>query len=199
MSLAGTCWACGESGPLELFLADATHRVALGAALRLPAEVAELVVPYLGLHAPLGVPGRPRRRLAAAKLARLLAELQALLTSGQVTRHGDSRAAPLAAWGAGLTAILASRDAGTLTLPLSGHGLLCEIVYRQARGANASAAADRPLHPSHRPAVLDRGGPDAPVPAPPRPAPRPPRARPAALGALVAALQLPTAPETPHD
>lgn len=156
MSLTGTCPGCGQTAPLEHFLLEASHRRALGAALKLAPELAEHLVPYLALHAPR--PHRdatgqvsPPRRLATAKLTRLLDELHALISSGQVSRHGDSRAAPLAAWVKGLTEILASRDAGTLDLPLQGHGLLCAIVYRQALGGPA-AASDRPLHPSHQPA-----------------------------------------------
>ena len=82
MSLLGTCWACGETGPIELFLADAQARQALAAALRLPPELAELILPYLVLHAPVPAPGAKRRRLEAGKLTRLLTELDALIRAG---------------------------------------------------------------------------------------------------------------------
>jgi len=158
MTILGTCWSCGAAGPLGLFLADAQARRALAAALKLPPELAEAIVPYLALHGPQPRPDKDgvlvRRRLASDKLARLLDELHALVSAGTVTRKRDTRAAPLAAWVDGFAQVQRMRDAGTLDLPLDGHGLLCEIVYRRAGQAGAgrtAASADQPLHPSHQP------------------------------------------------
>ena len=203
MSILGTCWTCGETGPIELFLADAQARTALAAALRLPAELADLLIPYLALHAPVGEPGRARRRLAPGKLTRLLEELAALISSGQVERNRDTRAAPQSAWADALRAVLAMRDAGTLVVPLTGHGLLCEIVYRQAVSGRAAAAgaAARPLHPSHLPAAAPGRDPD-PAPTPPPPAaPRVPRPAPVGIGQLLQRLRHApiTSEDPPHE
>ncbi len=121
------CPACQATWPAEAGLTDAHARAALKAALALwPAEVQPHLLRYLGL-----------------------------VGAGVVTRHRDSRPAPLAAWGAGLGEVLALAEAGRLTLPLTGHGLLAEIVHRQAGQTQAQhAAAHRPLHPSHRPAAV---------------------------------------------
>lgn len=174
MSFLGTCWACGETGPIELFLADAQARQALASALRLPSELAELILPYLVLHAPAPVPGGKRRRLEPGKLTRLLAELDELIRAGEVTRQRESRAAPMALWAEGLREILKQREAGTLDLPLSGHGLLRAIVFRLA-GVATAPQTSHPSHPSHRPAVLDAGPGPEPAPATAPAAPPTPR------------------------
>ncbi len=145
-SITLVCPVCQASYPVEAGLQDVASRQALLAAAHLwPVELQPGLLTYLGLFRP------PQRALAWPKLARLLTELVELLRVGTVTRHRDTRPASLAQWAAGVTEILKLRDAGTLTLPLTGHGLLCEIVFRAAGQAQQrQAAADRPLHPSHR-------------------------------------------------
>jgi hypothetical protein len=149
-SLIMVCPACQATWPAEAGLTDAHARAALKAALALwPAEVQPHLLRYLGLFRPA------QRALRWDALARRIEDLAALVGAGVVTRHRDSRPAPLAAWGAGLGEVLALAEAGRLTLPLTGHGLLAEIVHRQAGQTQAQhAAAHRPLHPSHRPAAV---------------------------------------------
>jgi len=145
--IPGTCPDCGAKRPLPDYLEDVAARQALAELARLvPRPLGELVVEYLGLHAP------PGKRVQMRKLARLLHDLAELLTAGTVTRGRETLPAPLAAWERGLQEVLANRDAGSLSVPLSGHGYLCEIVHRQQRTAGArSARATAPTHPSHRP------------------------------------------------
>jgi hypothetical protein len=155
-----TCPSCGAVYPIEHGLTDAAARAALAAALAMPSGIANLVIPYLGLHAPAG------RKVQMAKLARVIDELVALINAGEVSRRSESRPAPLPAWSAGLAEVLKMRDAGSLELPLQGHGLLCEIVFRQATKAGAQqAASSRPMHPSHRPAEIP-STPGLPAPEP---------------------------------
>lgn len=160
MPLAGICPACGASFSLEQALTDGEARQALAAALALPPELGARVVRYMGLHAPAG------RRVQWPKLTRLLTGLTERLHAGEVTRRGVSHAAPLALWAAALDEVLAAREAGTLVLPLDGHGYLDEVAWRlaakdlaRARGDESLAAV--PLHPSHLPAA-------PPMPAAPR-------------------------------
>lgn len=150
MSLPGLCPACGAAAPIEAFLDAALGRTALSESLKLwPPELAVGALGYFGLFAASG------KRVSSAKLARILGEFVELVRSGQVTRNRETRPAPLAAWAGGLEEIQKMNEAGTLQRPLSGHGLLCEIVHRRASvGAAKAQAASRPLHPSHRPAVL---------------------------------------------
>lgn len=148
MAVHGVCPECGLAAPLDAFLADAEARAALVAALRLPEALAGQVVPYLGLFA-VG-----RAKLQHRRLTKLLAELTTMVTCGSVTRGSDTRAAPQAVWVEALAAVLDARAAGTLNLPLKGHGLLAEIAHRRAgRAAQAGAveaAKNKPLHPSHK-------------------------------------------------
>jgi len=144
--IPGACPDCGGKRPLPDYLADADTRAALAAALSLPAPLARLIVSYLDLHSP------PGRAVHMPKLRRLLQELTDLISAGSVTRSHETRPAPLAAWQHGLEQLIAQRDAGTLSLPLKGHGYLCEIVHRHAgHHASRQQASTKPLHPSHRP------------------------------------------------
>lgn len=161
--IRGACPDCGSIRPLPDYLADAEARAALAAALECPAGLARRIIPYLALHAP------PAKAIQSGKLARLLRELADALSSGQVTRKGDTRAAPQAIWERALDAVAANAAAGTLRLPLDGHGYLYTIAHDEAsratpaaaRPAPGAAAADpaAPGHPSHRPAARDHTSP----------------------------------------
>lgn len=148
MAVNGVCPECGYKFPLHQALADADARQALAAVLELPAQLAKWVPSYLALLSP------PGRAIVMPKLARLLRELTALVTSAQVTRKRITHAAPLELWAQGIEATLAARDAGSLILPLADHDYLCEVVWRLAAkssGKQQRQADDaRPLHPSHR-------------------------------------------------
>lgn len=172
-ALTLVCPVCAATFPVEAGLHDAAARQALKAALSLwPPVLAAPLFGYLALHRPA------KQALRWPKLARLLDELVALVSAGTVTRHRETRPADPAAWGAGLAEVLKLNEAGTLTLPLQGHGLLTEIVHRQAgvRQTQTQRAA-APLHPSHRdwqrPAEDPAGGDNRPAPAA-RPVPRVP-------------------------
>lgn len=161
-TLTVVCPACQAAYPVEAGITDAAARAALATCLRLwPAPLRAQVLRYLGLH-------RPREKaLRMDRLARLLEELVAAVEEGTVTRHREARSAAIEAWGAGLTEVLKAADAGSLDLPLKGHGLLTQIVWERAgRVALKLAAAERPLHPSHRPAALSSATDDAPAPTP---------------------------------
>jgi hypothetical protein len=150
MPVSLVCPVCSAAFPVEAGLADPAARAAVVAAIGLwPAAVRPHVLRYFALHAPRA------RKLQMDKLARLVADFATLISAGTVTRGRDTRPAPLAAWEAGLAQVLQSADAGSLDLPLHGHGLLAEIVYRAAGRAHAAdQRATAPLHPSHRPAEI---------------------------------------------
>jgi hypothetical protein len=130
---------------LEQALTDAEARSALVAALELPAPLARLTVRYLALHAPEG------RTIQWPKLTRLIVELTALVTTAQVTRRGVTHAAPLEIWRAALEEVLSAREAGTLVLPLDGHGYLTEICWRIAAKGAGVAEAQREAAARQRP------------------------------------------------
>lgn len=123
MSLPAVCPVCAAKFPLETALQDLRAREALRAALHLAPQLADPIVAYLGLFSP-----ESTRAVKMDKLVRLLSELSAAISAAQVERHGRAWAAPIELWREGLARVLAQRDAGKLTLPLNGHGLLFEIV-----------------------------------------------------------------------
>lgn len=129
--MKGACPDCGFQGELLAFLVDVEARQAIGEALRVPAELAPLVIRYLRLFRPA------EKTLALNKATRLLRELSELIEVGNVKRRGRSWAAPLTAWRDALASMLDTRD--RLTLPLRNHNYLLEIVAGLADRTEAVA------------------------------------------------------------
>ena len=150
MPISLVCPVCSAAFPVESGLADSAARSAVVACISLwPTPLRPHALRYLALHAPR------QRKLQMDKLVRVLDSLTTLVSDGTVTRNRETRAAPMTAWGEGLAEVLKAADAGTLDLPLNGHGLLAEIVFRGAGKVQAARARETaPLHPSHRPAEL---------------------------------------------
>lgn len=148
MSLPACCPTCGTKGPVDIFLAEPKYKAAFAEALKMPPALADVVLPYLGLFAPPS-----GRAIRADKLLRVARQLRELVTSGQVTRQGITQAAPQELWRFGLEQTLATRDAGTLDLPLNDHNYLVTIVWRQSNKAAGRQPGGQPKisHPSHRP------------------------------------------------
>lgn len=148
MPVTGTCPSCGQKAPIEHFVIEEKYKKALLAAFKMPAGIADLVLPYLGLFAPAS-----GRAIRADKLARIVTELTDLVGSAQVTRSRITHVAPLELWRAGIEQTLLARDTGSLALPLESHAYLSEIVWRLAAKAQARGETAQPAvsHPSHRP------------------------------------------------
>jgi len=98
---------------------------------KIPPQIADQVVCYLGLFRSLGA--TPPRALAWNRAAKLLAELASPIADASVTRHGRLWPAPLEYWSAALEDVLAARD--RLTLPLRSHGYLYQVVVAIAAKA----------------------------------------------------------------
>lgn len=148
MPVIGTCPGCGAKAPLAHFILEDKYKKALVAALKMPAGIADLVLPYLGLFAPPS-----GRAVRADKLARIVTELTDLVTSAAVTRKRVTHTAPLELWRLGIEQTLMARAAGSLVLPLDDHNYLAEIVWRSAAKAasRGETAAPKVSHASHRP------------------------------------------------
>lgn len=140
MSLICTCPDCGVKAPLEAFLQDADARRALvDLSTRLADHPAVLrrAISYVGLHAPRG------RAANWSKVARLFDELAELVTSGSVTVDRQPRACAPEIWALAMDEAINARDAGTLSLPLSGHGWLKKVAWGKAGQEEARAEAAR--------------------------------------------------------
>lgn len=130
------CPSCHAENSLEAYLGADAARLCIAMALKMPAPMGNLIVQYLTMFRSKG------RSLAFERVEKLLQELLPMITNGQVSRGGIDRAAPQAAWEAGIRQMLDARDAGKLTLPLKSHGYLLEIVAGMAERA-AQAVEDR--------------------------------------------------------
>lgn len=159
MSLLGTCPSCGERAPLAAYLVDAEARRALAGLCQTLADYPEVVrrLPgYLGLHSRRG------RSASWGKIARLIDELGALINAGTVTRASVRRPCPPALWAQAMDAAEDAARAGTLEIPLAGHGWLAQVAWSQAGLAETQAEGQRqalargetPLaySPAHNPA-----------------------------------------------
>lgn len=146
MTISGTCPDCGARAPITHFLSEQKYKEAVVAALKLPAPLSELVLPYMGLFAPTS-----GRAIRADKLSRVVTELAELIGSAEVTRQGTSYTAPVELWRQGLESVLAAREADRLSLPLSNNNYLCEIVWRTAAKSTAKPTSSAPTNSSHQP------------------------------------------------
>lgn len=138
-----TCPCCGATLSLEALLNDAAARQAVASALTLPAGLGAQVLRYLGLFRP------PQRSLTWDRAAKLLEELNTMISAGQIQRHGRAWPAPVEYWQRALDEI-ATRQ---LDLPLKSHGYLLEIIAGLGNKVEAQAEADEEARRRHpRPA-----------------------------------------------
>ena len=128
-----TCPCCGATHSLEALLTDRAAREAVAAALELPAPLGGLLLRYLGLF-------RPRQHaLSWERAAKLLTELQALVSAGQIERNGRIWPAPVDYWKSALDHMLQRRE--QLQLPLKTHGYLLEIIAGMSQKPEDQRAA----------------------------------------------------------
>ena len=152
-----TCSACQAEQSLEAMVGREADARALAAFIEANVPLGAVLVRYFGLFRPA------KRRLSMARTVALFQDLQPDLGRGAVTRKGRDWAAPLDLWRAAIEQVLANRDKGALTLPLSGHGYLYEVIVGLAD--KAEGAAERVQLETARgrgPAAGPAGGP-APV------------------------------------
>jgi hypothetical protein len=129
-----SCPSCNAEFGLDVAAGRDADAQALAGLLDAAApQLRGLLIQYLALHRP-GV-----RRLSIARAARLAAELLGDIQRGEIDRKGRSWSAPPAMWARAIEHMLQMRDRGSLTLPLSGHGYLHEVLCGMADQAEAQA------------------------------------------------------------
>lgn len=136
-----TCPVCHAEASLEALLArEADARAVAGLLERHLALGAELLR-YVALFRPA------KRRLGIGRMVALLEELLPDIDRGAIQRKGRDWPAPRDTWRTGIETVLAKLDKGTLTLPLTSHGLLyevmCNLAEKQEAQAEAQAEAER--------------------------------------------------------
>lgn len=128
-----TCPCCGAAYSIEVLLADRAAREAVSTAFRLPPSLSERLLRYIALFRPA------ERALSWGRAARLMAELEAMITAAQIERNGQCYPAPVDAWRVAIDQMLDSRE--RLTLPLKSHGYLLEIMVGLHQRAEDRRAA----------------------------------------------------------
>ncbi|HRY88010.1 MAG TPA: hypothetical protein P5305_08985 [Rubrivivax sp.] len=99
-------------------------------------QIGDALVQYVALFRPA------KRRLGLARMVALIEELMPDIERGAIARKGRDWPAPAGLWRAAIAQVLLNRDKGTLTLPLTGHGYLYEVLQGMADKAEAQAERD---------------------------------------------------------
>jgi hypothetical protein len=151
-----SCPSCNAEFSLDMLFEHEAGRRAMARLAELSLPFGALLLRYIGLFRPA------QRRLSIDRMVSLIDELLPDIERQAIARKGRDWDAPLESWRAALEAVLTKRDKGTLTLPLTSHGLLYEILAAQAD--KYEAQAERQVETErrhHRPA-----GPVQTTPAP---------------------------------
>lgn len=128
-----TCPGCHAEHALEVLIGREAEARAVAQLLERGLPFGGLVLRYIALFRP------GKRRLGLDRMAALITELLPDIERRAITRKGRDWAAPVDVWQASIEAVLAARDKGTLTLPLTSHGYLYEVICAQADKAEAAA------------------------------------------------------------
>ncbi|WP_314258569.1 hypothetical protein [Cardiobacterium hominis] len=127
------CPCCGATTSLDALLAHDDARDALRALVALGGELGKGAVIYAGMHRP------GKSELSWGRLSKILNELAEAMAAGEIERNGQRYPAPQAAWLWAFAEMRKRRDAGSLVLPLKGHGYLYEVLSRwDGQGATAT-------------------------------------------------------------
>lgn len=164
-----TCPACRAEMSLDVLLAAEDTRHVLADLLAVSLPFGALTLRYIALFRP------PKRHLSHRRMLDLVAELLQDVRRGAIERKGRDWPLSVDLWRQGLETVLAARDKGQLTLPLTSHGYLYEVLCaladkhegEQERQAEADRRARMPTAaPAEEPLqVVDALAP-APAPAP---------------------------------
>lgn len=116
------CPCCGATSSLDVLVAHEDARAALAAVFQLSQPLGSAMVRYLALFRPA------KRELTMARVATLTHDLLPSLQVGFIPRKGRDWPVTPGDWVQAIELTLAARDAGKLTLPLTGHGYLFEVL-----------------------------------------------------------------------
>jgi hypothetical protein len=131
------CPACGTELSLEHLMSHLDDEQAFARLVALSVPMAHLVVLHIGLFAP------EKQRLTLRKKVRLIAQLLPDLRREAITHKGRDWLTPRALWEQAIEQMLAARDAGTLAVPLKGHGYLYAVLASLAGKKEAQQESRR--------------------------------------------------------
>ncbi len=128
-----TCPSCHAEASLEVLVGREADARAVAAFLARHVQLGDVLVQYVALFRPA------KRRLGLARMVALIEELMPDIERGAIARKGRDWPAPVQAWRIAIGQVLLNRDKGTLSLPLTGHGYLYEVLQGVADKAEAQA------------------------------------------------------------
>ena len=141
------CPVCQSELSLEQILGHLDDEQAFARLVALSVPSAHLVVRYIGLFTP------EKQRLTLRKKVRLIQQLLPDLQRQAITHKGRDWPAPLAYWGLAIEQMLATRSAGRLDLPMTGHGYLYAVIAGMADKLEAVAERESEHVKRHGPRV----------------------------------------------
>lgn len=132
-----TCPACHAEMSLDALLGREADARALAEFIAGNVPLGALLISYIALFRP------GKRRLSLARTAGLFDELRPDLQRHAITRKGRDWAAPQEVWRSAIEQVISARDKGTLSLPLTSHGYLYEVMVGHADKSEGAAERDR--------------------------------------------------------
>lgn len=131
------CPSCGAEISLDALLTNEAARQSIARLAEISLPFGALTVRYIALFRPA------KRRLSIERMVALIDELLPDVQRQAINRRGRDWDAPIEAWRAGMETVLAARDKGTLTTPLTSHGYLYEVLMGLAEKIEARQEADQ--------------------------------------------------------
>jgi hypothetical protein len=131
------CPSCNAEMDLDVLLAHEEGRHVLAQLLQLGVPMGALLVRYVGLFRP------GKRALSMSRTLSLLAELWPDMQRQAITRKGREWPTTPGLWQQAIEQVLAARDKGNLTLPLTSHGYLFEVLLGLVDKAEGQAERER--------------------------------------------------------
>lgn len=132
-----TCPACNAENSLEVLVGREADARAVAGFLERHLPMGESLLRYIALFRPA------KRRLGLGRMVALVEELMPDIERHAIDRKGREWRADPRAWRAAFDTVLAARDKGTLSLPLTSHGYLYEVLVGLAEKAEAAVEQQR--------------------------------------------------------
>lgn len=126
-----SCPSCHAELTLDVLMQHEAARRAVARLAQVSLPFGALTLQYLALFKPAS------RALSIDRMVRLIEELLPDIERKAIARNGREWDADIETWRAALQVVLDMRDAGNLRLPLTGHGLLLQVIANMAEKVEA--------------------------------------------------------------
>ena len=137
MSADLSCPVCGAEFDLAVLFKSEESRKTFERLTASCSPLRDRLAQYAALAKP------PKHKLGTDKSLRIITTLLPDIERGAITWKGREWAAPLSAWAQAIDQMLDRRNAGTLELPMKGHGYLHAVLSSMADKHEAAAEQAR--------------------------------------------------------